>query len=128
LWLTRDEVGLHGKPRVRQIQCVFVFHCKIKVKTVAAGKIGVNERGGNSAAGRDKKNRVRQPEDGRKTRGIQNEHHVGLRRTRATGSTQAGAEIVKFKDQVVGGLFPIPSTRVLNHSPLFLSMPIRRYK
>ena len=28
----RDEVGLHGKVRARQIQCVFIFHVKIERK------------------------------------------------------------------------------------------------
>jgi hypothetical protein len=46
-----------------------------------------------------RKNRVSQPEDGRKTRGIRNEHNVGLRRTRALVCTQDQAEIIKIKDQ-----------------------------
>ena len=32
LRLARDEIGLHGEVRARQVQCVFVFHCKIEWK------------------------------------------------------------------------------------------------
>ena len=67
---------------------------KIEAKTVAAGKISVNERGEDLTTVRKRKNRVSQPEGGRKTRGIQNEHNVRLRRTRAPDCTHAGAEIV----------------------------------
>jgi hypothetical protein len=44
-----------------------------------------------------RKNRASKPEDGRKTRGIQNEHNVGLRRTRALVCTQDRAEILKIQ-------------------------------
>ena len=32
LGFARDQIGLHGEVRARQIQCVFIFHGKLKEK------------------------------------------------------------------------------------------------
>jgi hypothetical protein len=71
-----------------------------------------------------RKNRVSQPEDGRKTRGIRNEHNVGLRRTRARFCTQDQAEIIKIKDQTEvagrGSFTTVISTATVNSKSLLL--------
>jgi len=75
----------------------------------------------------ERKNRVSQPEDGRKTRGIQNEHNVGLRRTRASICTQDRAESIKFKDQFVcRGLTRLQLSQ-FNHDFLLLSTLFTNY-
>jgi hypothetical protein len=62
--------------------------------------MGVNERAGQKWLARKRKNRLSQPEDGRKSRGIQNEHNVRLRRTRAPAALKPEPKLLKFKDHV----------------------------
>ena len=57
------------------------------------------------APGVERKNRVNQPEDGRETRGIQNEHNVGLRRTRAPAALKPEPKFKKSKINVTVGQF-----------------------
>ena len=91
---------------------------------------------GLESAGIERKNRVNQPEDGRETRGIQNEHNVGLRRTRAPAALKPEPKFINSKIKVTVGqfLFPVgqPSWPlqlcIINHSPLFLSTLLVRYK
>ncbi len=43
-WLAHDEIGPHREIGAREIECIFVFHCYLGKKTVAAGKLSVNGR------------------------------------------------------------------------------------
>jgi hypothetical protein len=74
-----------------------------------------------------RKNRAKRSEDDREARGIQNEHNVGLRRTRA--SISACDQSRNLKDQVaVLGQSPVLQLKTLNHEPLSLSTNQYKYK
>ena len=103
-----DEIGHEGQDSNRAGRCHYYRTVAPLVSSIFKGfesrsikpdtaikKMWVMTRAEARAPGVKRKNRLSQPEDGRRSRGIQNEHNVGLRRTRALVCTQDRAEILK---------------------------------